>query len=93
MEYLDDLMMAIFTIGADEIIIRKMQDVAEAWGFAGKYEDSERLLNDAKKKRFSYVLVLDYEALEDRIKNELKDLGIEIVSLKDRKKLEKLVKI
>jgi hypothetical protein len=86
-------MMAIFTIGADEIRIRKMQDTAEAWGFAGKYEDSIRLLQDAKKKRFSLVLVVDYEALEEKIKKELADLGIDIISLSDKKKLEKLVKI
>jgi len=86
-------MMAIFTIGADVIRIRKMQDVAEAWGFAGKYEDANRLLQDAKKKRFSYVLVVDYEALDEKVKKELTSLNIEVVSFSDRKKLEKLVKI
>jgi dissimilatory sulfite reductase (desulfoviridin) alpha/beta subunit len=85
-------MMAIFTLGADEIRIRKMRDIAEAWGFAGKYSDSRTLLNDARKKKFSHVLVLDYEALDD-VKDELQSLGIQIVSLKDRKKLEGLIEI
>ena len=86
-------MMAIFTIGADVIRIRKMQDVAEAWGFVGKYEDANRLLQDAKKKRFSYVLVVDYEALDDKVKKELENLNIEVINFNDKKKLEKLVKI
>lgn len=86
-------MMAIFTVGADQIRISKMHNVAEAWGFAGKYEDSDRLLQDAKKKRFSYILVVDYEALEEKVKKELANLNIEIISLNDKKKLEKLVKI
>ena len=86
-------MMAIFTIGADALRIRKMQEVAEAWGFAGKYENSDRLLQDAKKKRFSYVLVVDYEALDEKVKKELTSLNIEVISVNDKKKLEKLVKI
>ncbi|MEM5778293.1 MAG: hypothetical protein QXD43_00445 [Candidatus Aenigmatarchaeota archaeon] len=86
-------MMAVFTLGADSIRVSKMQSIAEAWGFAGKYESTERLLQDAKKKKFSYVLVLDYEALDEKTKKELESLGIEIISLKDKNKLEKLVKI
>jgi hypothetical protein len=86
-------MMAIFTIGADSIRIGKMQSIAEAWGFAGKYEGADRLLQDAKKKRFSYVLVLDYEALDEKVKKELAVLNIEVISINDKKKLEKLVKI
>ncbi len=85
-------MMAVFTLGADEIRIRKMCEIAEAWGFAGKYSDSKILLRDARKKKFSHVLVLDYEALDD-IKDELQRLGIQIISLKDRKKLEGLIEI
>jgi len=37
-------MMAIFTLGADEIRIRQMEKIAEAWGLAGKYYDSKKLL-------------------------------------------------
>ena len=86
-------MMAIFTVGADAIRVNKMREIADAWGFVGKYEDSERLLQDAKKKRFSYVLVVDQDALEERIKKELTILNIEIINFNDKKKLEKLVKI
>jgi len=86
-------MMAVFTVGADPIRVSKMQSVAEAWGFAGRYEGPERLLQDAKKKRFSYVLVVDYEALDEKVKKELAGLNVEIISLSDKKKLEKLVKI
>ena len=86
-------MMAIFTLGADSIRIRQMEDIAEAWGFAGKYDDSNRLVQDAKRKKFSYVLVLDYEDLEDKIRKELANLSVEVVGFSDKKKLEKLVKI
>jgi hypothetical protein len=84
-------MMAIFTVGVDEIRLRKMEDIAEAWGFAGKYDTPERLVTDAKKKRFKYILVIDYEALDKKVREELQTLGIEIISLKDQKKLEKKI--
>ena len=84
-------MMAIFTVGVDDIRLRKMEDIAEAWGFAGKYDTPERLVTDAKKKRFKYILVIDYEALEKKVRGELQILGIEIISLKDQKKLEKKI--
>jgi len=86
-------MMAIFTVGADQIRISKMQSIAEAWGFAGKYEGSERLLQDAKKKRFEFVLVVDTEALDEEIKKELATLNVEVISFNDKKRLERLVKI
>jgi len=86
-------MMAIFTIGADQIRISKMQSIAEAWGFAGKYEGPERLLQDAKKKRFDFVLVVDQEALDEKVKNELATLNVEVISFNDKKRLERLVKI
>lgn len=83
--------MAIFTVGVDNIRLRKMEDIAEAWGFAGKYDTPERLVTDAKKKRFKYILVIDYEALEKKVREELQILDIEIISLKDQKKLEKKI--
>ena len=86
-------MMAVYTVGADEIRVNKMRSVAEAWGFAGKYEGPERLLQDAKKKRFDMVLVVDLEAIDEKIKKELATLNVEIINLNDKKKLEKLVKI
>ena len=86
-------MMAIFTVGADTIRINKMRDIADAWGFAGKYEDSARLLQDAKKKRFDFVLVIDQEALDEKVKKELASLNVEIINFNDKKRLEKLVKI
>jgi len=86
-------MMAIFTVGADSIRMDRMRSIAEAWGFAGKYEDSVRLLQDAKKKRFDLVLLLDLEALDEKVKKELATLNIEVISFNDKKRLEKLVKI
>jgi hypothetical protein len=86
-------MMAIFTVGADAIRVNKMRTIAEAWGFAGKYEDADRLLQDAKKKRFSFVLVVDQEALDEKVKKELATLNVEVISFNDKKRLEKLVKI
>jgi len=84
-------MMAVFTIGADEIRTRQMEKIAEAWGFAGKYSEIVGLLRDAKRKKFDSVLVIDREALEDKAKLELKDLGIEIIGLRDKNILEKKV--
>jgi hypothetical protein len=84
-------MIAVFTLGADDIRIRQMEEIADAWGFAGKYSDSKILLSDAKKKKFESVLVVDVEALEDSVKNELKNMKIEIINFRDKKKLEKKV--
>ncbi len=84
-------MMAIFTLGADEIRVRQMEEIADAWGFAGKYSSIEKLLDDAKKKKFDSVLVIDHEALEDEAKIELNALGIEIIGFKDKKVLEKKI--
>jgi hypothetical protein len=84
-------MIAVFTVGADDIRIKQMEKIADAWGFAGKYMDSRILLNDAKKKRFNSVLVMDQEALEDDVKIELKNLGIEIIDFKNKKALEKKI--
>jgi len=86
-------MMAIYTVGADGIRIGKMQSIAEAWGFAGKYEGPERLLQDAKKKRFDFLLVIDPEALDEKVKKELAILNVEIINFNDKKRLERLVKI
>ena len=84
-------MIAVFTVGADDIRVKQMEKIAEAWGFAGKYMDSRILLNDAKKKRFSSVLVMDQEALDDNVKNELKNLGVEIIDFRNKKVLEKRI--
>jgi len=84
-------MIAVFTLGADEIRVRQMENIAEAWGFAGKYSNTETLLNDARKKKFDSILVIDREALEDDAKIELNGLGVEIITLKDKKVLEKKI--
>jgi hypothetical protein len=84
-------MIAVFTVGADEIRIRQMEKIADAWGFAGKYVDAKILLNDAKKKKFDSVLLMDKEALEDKVLLELKGLGIEVIGFKDRNILEKKI--
>ncbi len=84
-------MIAIFTVGADDIRIKQMEKIAEAWGFAGKYVDAKMLLNDAKKKKFNSVLVIDKEALDDKAKMELNSLSIEIIGFWDKKVLEKKI--
>jgi hypothetical protein len=86
-------MMAVYTVGADQIRASKMHTIADAWGFAGKYEGPERLLQDAKKKRFDMVLVVDLEAIDDKTKKELAALNVEIININDKKRLERLVKI
>ena len=84
-------MIAVFTVGADDIRIKQMEKIADAWGFAGKYMDPRILLNDAKKKKFNSVLVMDQEALDDNVKNELKNLGVEIIDFRNKKVLEKKI--
>ena len=85
--------MAIFTLGADKIRIKQMENIAEAWGLVGKYSDSKKLLEDAKKKKIAYVLVVDPEAIEDDIRNELKEMNVKIINFNDKKRLEGLIKI
>ncbi len=83
--------MAIFTLGADDIRIKQMEKIAEAWGFGGKYSNTENLLTDARKKKFDSVLVIEHEALEDDAKIELNELGVEIIGFRDKKVLEKKI--
>ena len=78
-------MMAVFTVGADERRISQMREIAEAWGFVGNYSDSKRLLDDAKKKKIAYVLVVDPEAIDDPAKAEL--------DFNDKKRLEGLIRV
>jgi hypothetical protein len=82
---------AVYTVGADNMRIKQMHEIADAWGFAGQFMDCRALLNDARKKRFDTVLLIDPEALDDKTKAELATLKIEIIGFKDRKKLEKKV--
>ena len=86
-------MMAIFTLGADEMRIRKMQEIAAAWGLVGKYTDSKRLLDDVKKKKIAYVLVVDTEAIEEDVRKELESLNVKIINFNDKKRLEGLIRI
>jgi len=86
-------MMAIFTLGADQMRIKQMEKIAEAWGLVGKYSDSKKLLEDAKKKKIAYVLVIDPQAIEDEIRNELEKMNVKIINFDDRKRLEGLIKI
>ena len=82
---------AVFTIGADEVRVRKMTELAQAWNFAGTYSDIKRLLDDAKKNRFDSVLVLDHYAIDENARKELENLKIEIIGLNDKKKLERKI--
>lgn len=86
-------MMAIFTLGADEIRIKRMEKIADAWGLAGKYFDSKKLLEDVKRKKISYVLVIDQQAIEENIRSELEKMNVKIINFNDRKRLEGLIKI
>ena len=86
-------MMAIFTLGADQMRIKQMEKIAEAWGLVGKYSDSKKLLEDAKKKKIAYVLVVDPEAIEDDIRNKLKEMNVKIINFNDKKRLEGIIKI
>jgi predicted ferric reductase len=86
-------MMAIFTLGADEIRIKQMQEIASAWGLSGKYSDSKRLLDDVKKKKIAYVLVVDPEAIDEDVRRQLKEMNVQIINFHDKKRLEGLIRI
>ncbi|MBN2203382.1 MAG: hypothetical protein JW700_04330 [Candidatus Aenigmarchaeota archaeon] len=86
-------MMAVFTIGADDVRINQMMEVAQAWGFIGKYSDSKRLLNDVIKKKIAYVLVVDPEAIEDDVKNQLYTMNVKVINFNDKKRLEGLLRV
>ena len=83
--------MAVFTIGADDVRKQKMVNLAQAWNFAGTYSDIRRLLDDAKKKKFDSVMVLDHFAIDESDKKELANLQIEIIGFNDKKRLERKI--
>jgi len=86
-------MMAIFTLGADELRIKEMERIAEAWGIVGKYNNSQKLLEDAKKKKIAYVLVVDPQAIEDSVRSKLEEMNVKVIDFRDKKRLEGLIKI
>ena len=86
-------MMAVFTLGADQMRISQMREIAEAWGFVGNYSDSKRLLDDVIKKRIAYVLVVDPEAIDDNVKKELDTMNVKIINFNDKKRLEGLIRV
>ncbi|MFH0929557.1 MAG: hypothetical protein V1818_04375 [Candidatus Aenigmatarchaeota archaeon] len=85
--------MAVFTIGADERRVAQMMEIAQAWGFIGKYSDSKRLLDDVIKKKIAYVLVVDPEAIEENVKKQLQTMNVKIVNFNDKKRLEGLIRV
>jgi len=85
--------MAIFTLGADELRIKEMERIAEAWGIVGKYNNSQKLLEDAKKKKIAYVLVVDPQAIEDSVRSKLEEMNVKVIDFRDKKRLEGLIKI
>ncbi len=85
-------MMAIFTVGADDIRIRKMEEIASAWGLSGKYTDAKRLLDDVKKRQIAYVLVVDPEAIEEDVRRKLKEMNVQVINFNDKRRLEGLIR-
>lgn len=86
-------MMAIFTLGADDIRLKQMEEIASAWGISGKYSDAKRLLDDVKKKQIAYVLVIDSEAIDEETTAKLKEMNVKIINFQDKKRLEGLIRI
>jgi hypothetical protein len=85
------MMIAIFTLGANEFHIDKMADfIDDRWGNGSKYTDQDVLMRDVKSGRIRMVLVYDVEALDEAAQSELKRLGIGVFSYKDLDKLDKL---
>ena len=82
--------MAVFTIGANQMQILKMAEYARNnWTHAGNYTETKRLVDDAKARKFSYVLVSDFMAIDASASEQLKSVGVEIIPFKDQKALER----
>lgn len=80
---------AVFTVGARKEQIEKMIEYAKNdWDFAGEYRDVGKLVNNARLKRFDYVLVIDFGALNEDVVKLLQHFGVEVISLKEQKKIE-----
>jgi len=82
--------MAVFTIGANQMQILKMAEYARnSWTHAGTYTETKRLVDDAKARKFLYVLVSDSMAIDASASEQLKSVGVEIIPFKDQKALER----
>ena len=98
--------MAVFTKGLTEEQRNEMINYArENYEFSGEYYDEEKLLRDAAKRTvekhgnsfyvieegsFSLVLSYSMNSLSDDTRNELKELGIKIISLSKQKKINEI---
>ncbi|MBU5557511.1 MAG: hypothetical protein QW751_00305 [Candidatus Aenigmatarchaeota archaeon] len=85
--------MAVYTTGAMPIYIQKMtQWTRDNWNYAGTYTDVKRLLDDAKNKKFAYVLVYSFGVLEPDVMSNLAALGVKVLAFKEQQKLEEELK-
>jgi len=80
--------MAVYTTGAMPIYIQKMlQWTRDKWNYAGTYTDVKRLIDDAMKKKFAYVLVYAFGVMEPEVVTKLNSLGIKVLAFKDQEKI------
>jgi len=79
---------AIFTIGAWPGQIENMEEKLVAMkAFAGKYSSESRLLEHAKKKKITHLLVSHELALNNSTLKALNRLNVKIMDFKDISKL------
>jgi len=80
--------MAVYTTGALPLYIQKMtQWTRDNWNYAGTYTDVRRLLDDAKAKKFAYVLVYSFGVIESEVQQLLAKLSIKVLSFKEQERL------
>ena len=80
--------MAVYTTGALPIYIQKMtQWTRDNWNYAGTYTDMKRLIDDAMKKKFSYVLVYAFGVIDSDVLTKLNSLGVKVLAFKDQEKI------
>ena len=79
----------IFRLGADSIQTQNMSDfVRKCSGKPEVYESEDMLVKDAKKNRFSHVLVFDIDAFNANSIRELEKLDIRIFTFRHREILK-----
>ncbi|MBU5575199.1 MAG: hypothetical protein QXX01_01855 [Candidatus Aenigmatarchaeota archaeon] len=75
---------ALFTIGATRQTIENTIDkLVKVNGYVGKYNNIQRLLEDARLGKMSHVVISHPDALDNVTVKQLKELNIIIITFKE----------
>ena len=76
---------AVFTVGASDLQIRNLiEAISNFWKVVEKSSSIQNVIEGAKKKKFSYLLVIDHDAIGKENMKALENLGVEVIAFSNK---------